>query len=173
MAQSNHLRVVFKKSKLVADGSWVSEEQDKLIQGMVQFYVKRWNLDNPKSRLKNLTISLEVGKQHNVFGLWKMTGNNFQSGRLSLYVNNIADSFLHLMTTIAHEFVHVKQWAFGELQWVTLRAESAEVSCYSWGGGFYGEVDTKEYEKYRNLPWEVEAHTLQDGLVSEYLVSQF
>lgn len=174
MAQSNYLRVVFKKSKAVVDGAWVNEEQEKLIHEMVQFYIKRWKLDTSASRLKSLTVSMEVNKQHNVYGLWKMTGTGYQTGRLSLYVNNIADSFMHLMTTIAHEFVHVKQWAFGELRWVTLRATLAEVSCYSWGGGYYSDADfTAEFEKYKELPWEKEAHALQDGLVMEYLQSQF
>ena len=57
---------------------------------------------------------------------------------------------------VAHEMVHLKQFARGHLK------EYAR-GGYRWMGNFIGDL------KYDSLPWEKEANKLQEELYSHYL----
>lgn len=58
-----------------------------------------------------------------------------------------------LLETVAHEMVHVKQFARGELY------QGIRVNKHRWQGRWMGEnVD------YWDLPWEIEAHGREVGL---------
>jgi len=66
-----------------------------------------------------------------------------------------ADSKLaprHLAETIAHEMVHVKQWAKGELK------EMQRQHKTNFNGKLFGETE------YWDRPWEIEAHGREKGL---------
>lgn len=71
-------------------------------------------------------------------------------------------NFLTVILTLAHELVHVKQWATGE--WYQLFRESY-VDAYS----FNGEIVDAAYTNYWDLPWEVEAHGRSIGLVAQWI----
>jgi len=67
-----------------------------------------------------------------------------------------ADSRVHprkRLITIAHEMVHVKQYAKGELY------QSRLTQLHRW----HGKWITEEIE-YWDLPWEIEAHGREEGL---------
>ena len=57
-----------------------------------------------------------------------------------------------LLETIAHEMVHVKQYARGELY------QGIRVNKYRWQGKWVGNMD------YWDEPWEIEAHGREAGL---------
>ena len=57
-----------------------------------------------------------------------------------------------LLETVAHEMVHVKQYARGELY------QGIRVNKYRWQGKWVGNMD------YWDEPWEIEAHGREAGL---------
>ena len=63
-----------------------------------------------------------------------------------------------LLETVAHEMVHVKQYARNELK------ENAGVGKHLWKGDWVS--DTLDYY---DLPWEVEAHGRERGLYIRYI----
>lgn len=65
-----------------------------------------------------------------------------------------------IMTTLAHEMVHVKQYAKGELKCL-LRCSS----LHRWKGVLVDDR-TIDYDKH---PWEVEAYALEGKLIEEYM----
>ncbi len=75
-------------------------------------------------------------------------------------LNMVAGRYEDWFTTIAHEMVHVRQWATMQLKFK---------------GSFYWEnqqyhTDTKKlsYQEYLDLPWENEAFSKQDALYQEW-----
>lgn len=59
-----------------------------------------------------------------------------------------------MLTTIAHEMVHVKQYARKEMRQLSRSNKVAWLSKH---------VDTKKID-YWDLPWEIEAHGREEGL---------
>lgn len=57
-----------------------------------------------------------------------------------------------LLETVAHEMVHVKQYARGELY------QGMRVNKHRWQGRWVGDMD------YWDQPWEIEAHGREAGL---------
>ena len=68
---------------------------------------------------------------------------------------NSSQSLQEMLSTIAHEMVHVKQYARGEL-----KDFSRTTNVCKWKG------TTMEWEKihYYDQPWEIEAHGRERGL---------
>ena len=64
-----------------------------------------------------------------------------------------------MLRTLAHEMVHVKQHASGEL-----RCYIRSASLHRWKG----EMIDDDSIKYRNLPWEKEAFSMEIPLVKEF-----
>lgn len=68
-----------------------------------------------------------------------------------------------LLEILAHEMIHVKQMATGQLKDVSINRESVVLWC-----GVVYEHDVS----YWDQPWEIEAYGLQNSLVAKYLTSQ-
>lgn len=66
-----------------------------------------------------------------------------------------------LMTTVAHELVHVKQYVLGDLDAECFAPSAGEVL---WRGG---ELDTTNMD-YWDYPWEIEAHGREKGLFIQW-----
>lgn len=66
--------------------------------------------------------------------------------------------------TIAHEVIHLSQYALGKL--VQLIIEGSVI--HIWDGQFH---DKKSYE-YRHIPWEIEAYTLDQLLYEKWITTQ-
>lgn len=64
----------------------------------------------------------------------------------------------HILETLAHEMIHIKQFIFGEL------SEDLSVWC-----GTY--VDTTVVDYYV-LPWEIEAYGREVGLFTKFVVQE-
>lgn len=67
------------------------------------------------------------------------------------------------LLTLAHEFVHLKQYARGELFEYFYKAGSSR-----WQGKVY-EEDEKNGDKYWFMPWEIEAMGYEQGLVRTFV----
>lgn len=70
---------------------------------------------------------------------------------------------IHMFTALAHEMVHLKQLATGELKDRKLKTKYIRV----WRGEIY-EDDIS----YWDHPWEFEAYGMQDSLVAKFLIEQ-
>lgn len=64
-----------------------------------------------------------------------------------------------LLKTTFHELVHVKQYATGELQYVS-------DTVHMWRGKRYKNIE--DMDRYWDLPWEVEAHGMEMGLAVRF-----
>lgn len=77
---------------------------------------------------------------------------------------NPALSTRELIECLAHEMVHVKQYAKGELK-MNWKKNTA-----TWHGVVYSANDMESYDhKYYTLPWEIEAHGREIGLYVIFL----
>ena len=70
-------------------------------------------------------------------------------------------SLRRLLETVAHEMVHVKQYARGEMR----ETVAAKIR---WHGT---EVDTNTVHYY-DLPWEIEAHGREVGIFNRWIVAK-
>lgn len=68
------------------------------------------------------------------------------------------------LLALAHEMVHVKQYARGEM------VDDLTGAVRKWQGKFVKKGGTAlgEYENYYDLPWEIEAHGREFGLYEMY-----
>lgn len=63
-----------------------------------------------------------------------------------------------ILRALAHEIVHVRQFARGKLKFI-------DIDVSKWGKRVYKH----SYSNYFKLPWEVEAHKLETELFKAYL----
>jgi len=86
--------------------------------------------------------------------------------RISIRTNKV--NLLWLLTTLAHEIIHIKQYRLGELV--------DTVHGSKWKGKFYAEVGSNKkvskrvlYRRYHDLPWEREAWEKEDILFKKFI----
>lgn len=73
-----------------------------------------------------------------------------------------------MMETIFHELVHAEQYHTGKLTRKLCERRRQYVSV--WDGQEFDHVNfRKSYDKYRSLPWEVEAFSRETKLYKEFL----
>jgi|TARA_B100001094_G_scaffold325137_1_gene378962 hypothetical protein len=121
-----------------------SKSQKKHVQGMVEFCVKtlmpRMNLD----------ITVNLCKPTGAMGYCLEEDNN---RTFELEIDK-TQSLRAVLETVAHEMVHVKQYAKRELS----------PDKHLWMGKTYNPDETN----YWDLPWEIEAHGREIGLFVRY-----
>ena len=73
---------------------------------------------------------------------------------------------IHMFSALAHEMVHVKQMAKGEIKDKKLKFKSDTYKYVTvWRGKTYANDLL-----YWDHPWEIEAYGLQDSLVAKFLI---
>tara|TARA_B100000424_G_scaffold271197_1_gene272941 strand:+ start:267 stop:728 length:462 start_codon:yes stop_codon:yes gene_type:complete len=127
-----------------------------------KFYVEsmmRFCHDKLMPRMKSLVINVYIksfGKDSSC-GYCVPIDNGKSPRNFDIELNNSL-KLRPFLETIAHEMVHVKQYARNEL------VENAGVGKHLWKGAWIGdEVD------YYDLPWEIEAHGRETGLFIRYI----
>ena len=73
---------------------------------------------------------------------------------------NKRQPFHSIISSIAHEIIHVKQGVIGKL---TNKDEG-----FVWQGKMYKNVDIGEHNVYINTPWELEAYKLEPQLTEKF-----
>lgn len=139
----------------------LTEEQMQIMREFTYWVMHKFL---SKRLLKNVTVLirlngtlLEDAKAHGE-SLWE-DENNIRPRSFSVDVDT-ANKFQNIMHTLAHELVHVKQWASGE--WYQLMRRD---DLYMFMGR---EYDAKNID-YWDLPWEIEAHGRSLGLVRQFV----
>ena len=115
--------------------------QRKYAESMVEFCVKTLM---PRMRTLDITVKLKTPK--GAMGYCLETDNN----RTFEIEIDKSQSLRDLLETLAHEMVHVKQFARRELH----------PSKDDW----YGKTYDPKKVSYWDLPWEIEAHGREVGL---------
>ena len=121
------------------------EYQRKRVQSIAEFCVKTL-----MPRMRTLDITIKLCKPSGALGYCLETENN---RTFELEIDR-TQSLRKLLETVAHEMVHVKQFARRELH----------PSKDEW----YGKTYNPKKVSYWDLPWEIEAHGREVGLFIRY-----
>jgi len=73
-----------------------------------------------------------------------------------------------LLTTIAHEMIHVKQYEYGQL----VASEEADKNIFIWNGDEYDWTGGVARSTYFSAPWEVEAYGMERALYELWLENE-
>jgi hypothetical protein len=108
---------------------------------------------------KHIIIHVKFRKNLDALGLTDVEDYN-KSGKprefvLDINRNQSEEEIIH---TLAHEMVHVRQYAYGELN------EEATYWC--------GETCARDLE-YHQQPWEIEAHDVGDIIFNDYMEQHY
>lgn len=110
-----------------------------------------------KRLMQNLEVNIKLVprllEKEEVYGDSTWEDNNWRPREFTIQ----ADSKLklrRLLETIAHEMVHVKQFAKGEM------VDVVRANKIRWQGQYFDDKDAEYYDQ----PWEIEAHGREVGL---------
>ena len=112
-----------------------------------------------EKQLKDIHIRIKFNKKIDVFGYASVEDDNITKKPKEFLIEvhpkiGAAD----ILKTIAHEMVHIKQYACGDL----------DETLMSWKGK---RVDSNNLDYYDH-PWEIEAHGLEVGLFSKFAIKE-
>jgi hypothetical protein len=110
--------------------------------------------------LKNLTVTVKFDGDIDVKGLTEFIDCNISPREFVISINPSQSKRNHLMT-LAHEFVHVKQYVKGEMK------QYLSKPAVKW----YKQTIFYEDAEYWDLPWEIEAYGREVGLYYKFLKS--
>lgn len=114
----------------------------------------------PKRLLNNIDLDIEYSVIPNCKGSTEYLDTNDKPRMFRVTINpNMSKR--NQLTTLAHELVHVKQFAKGELKEYLKKHPSA----MRWGN----EIIQYDDESYWDMPWEIEAYGREVGLYVRYL----
>jgi len=113
-----------------------------------------------KTKLKKLKLSIILKKfkgnaSEESGNCEQITRNNYK-----IEVNN-NKPFQGIISTLAHEMIHVKQGMYGQL--------IMKSNGFVWKNKLYKSVDIDKDNQYDNCSWEKEAYTLEPILTKRFL----
>lgn len=149
------LKVHFTRLNLAKDKG---VSRDDLVEA-INFYLDKL----VSKRLKNsLTLFVHFSKDMEACGdcIYLDDYNRPKEFAINIKINS-GVTYKTLMQSIAHELVHVKQWATGEMREYVKPGLS---NLTSWRKE---KVDISKLD-YWFLPWEIEAHGLEVGLYTHF-----
>ena len=130
----------------------------------------RWYVDHlvhPKLA-DHIEITINFNKikgDDDNLGLCEAYGTNYRYRRFNVHLYRRM-SQKRLLTILAHEIVHVKQYAHDEL-----RDISSKPDYLKWYGKAHRQVDSP-WKSYAKLPWEKEALRLESRLYMKFKESE-
>jgi hypothetical protein len=115
--------------------------------------------------LKTITIDIEFVSLKGPYKAYcSYLDNNIRPRMFNINVNNNMSKW-SIIKALAHEMVHVKQYAKGELQdYITPK----KTDLVKWKGKKFTSSD--DWENYWMSPWEIEAYGLEVGLYETYRI---
>lgn len=141
-----------------------TKKQAQEIEEAVEFFAKQ--LMDPRM-VRNLTIDVERHKKLDVMGECVNEDDTRNPRWFTINLRG-AEGDDDLVKTIAHEMVHVKQYAKNELS-KQLRVSKGKgfKMATKWQGEFW-LPKTKE-DEYWDAPWEIEAYGREVGLYHKWV----
>lgn len=128
------------------------ERFNEYVQRASQFYAEQLF---PKQLLRHLVVSVKFNKHLDAYGYTGVEKRNTRGqAREFLIELHPYISGKQILKTLAHEFVHVKHYVYGEL--------NEEQTIWQ------GESFDSDAVDYYELPWEIEAHGREAGLFTNF-----
>lgn len=137
----------------------VSKSDLKKLKSLSNFVLKKFFTEYMRSKLEiDVYFKKDLFKNNNTYGncIWEDTHRNAREFTIQIDPHQ---KISLLLNTLAHELVHVKQWAKGEYYELCSRPK-----VYKFNGKY---VDTAKVD-YWDTPWEIEAHGRAIGLVVQW-----
>lgn len=131
-----------------------NKKQRELIESMMRFTANKLMTRRLSNTLYiEVFLSRTLMKKRNIYGICSWDDNPYRAKDFLIELDSSV-KLRRLLETAAHEMVHVKQYARGELQQLMSK------KCHKFRGEYFpdGEVE------YWDLPWEIEAHGRETGL---------
>ena len=130
----------------------------KICKEALRFYGK-WLLKDNLYHKISLQLSFEdLTSKECAYCQWE--DNNFRGREFTIIINKKM-SKKQILFALAHEMVHVKQYAKGELK------DYVKVDKIKWKN----EIHDLNDSDYWFQPWEIEAHGMEKGLYVKYIDS--
>jgi len=123
----------------------------EVIEKVAKFYIKELNLT--KSKYKVVIITDPKLRKDGANGLCAKTSDREITVALYSRLN-----MLDMLLTLAHEMVHVKQFARGQYKGVPMKYGK---------GAYHFWMGQKVNAEYLQRPWEIEAYSKQEILVQK------
>ena len=114
-----------------------------------------------KNILLEIKLTNDLKKKEQAYGFCHVTDDNLNTPR-EFYIEldaSMKHKLDQLLTWLAHEMVHLKQFVRGELF-------DYETGRVQWKTRSYGRV------QYNDQPWEIQAYRLEDKLYKEFIGEQ-
>jgi len=136
-----------------------NQSQKKHVKSMVEYCVKKM-----MPRMKTLEINVHI-KEFGKDDSWGYCipsddADAHRPREFEIEINKSA-RLRRMLETVAHEMVHAKQFARGELY------ESSRTNKHRWQGRWLSKEPG-----YWDQPWEIEAHGRECGLFIQWAESQ-
>jgi hypothetical protein len=152
-------------AKITILGRGISEDTKKLFQNAALFYAK----ELMSTRMVNtLKIRIELRKtilNKKLAGVaYRLNKGSYAQKDHHIIIKYNEGNLADMLTTLAHEMVHVKQFSMNELQY---RVWKSDKKLHArWKGEEVGVLDSIEYRK---RGWEIEAFDMQGSLYKSFL----
>lgn len=141
----------------------MSGDLRKHFRKAIEYYANQ--LMNPQLA-RNLKINLYYQKVLNdktSLGECEVVGNEKKPRKFNIFIKPMKNSLknrVDMLSTLAHEMIHVKQYAYSQLRFMDNCSQKTK-----WNGR---NINERLYE-YENLPWEKEAFLGEDRLFVQYV----
>ena len=138
----------------------VEKQHIKMMRSLGEFVINKF-FTKPKQDKLNILVSFEkdLFERTNQYANCIWEDEHYRPFDFSIQIDPNQKIQL-LLNSIAHELVHVKQWAKGEFYQL-----QRERSVYKFNGQ---KFDTTKID-YWDTPWEIEAHGRAIGLVVQWV----
>jgi len=138
----------------------IDKQHIKMMRSLSEFVINKF-FTKPKQNKLNILVSFEkdLFERTNQYANCIWEDEHYRPFDFSIQIDPNQKIQL-LLNSLAHELVHVKQWAKGEFYQL-----QRERSVYKFNGQ---KFDTTKID-YWDTPWEIEAHGRAIGLVVQWV----
>lgn len=134
-----------------------------LVRSIAEFCTKRLLGGRLAKNVKiKFYLSDTCAKRHQVLGSCLWDDNPINPRVFSIHIDT-KQPMIGILKTVAHELTHMKQFARGELA-STVSRDAHLKWC--------GKKVNLEKTHYYDLPWEIEAHGREEGLLNLWIESE-
>lgn len=142
-----------------------NKKQRKNVESLVNYCADRMMSKRLSNGIKlDVRLSRTYLKKHGDYGCCEWQDDPFRPKEFKIWVDSAQDP-RDFYSTIAHEMVHLKQFAKGEL---TDLMRSKKIKWSSASGSEYYDFEGED-DAYWDLPWEIEARGREEGLVVRWI----
>lgn len=136
----------------------VNNKLRKKLYLAAHFYADKLGID--KKLQNRITINLFIRKSTER-GSCEVPLSAKKPRVFDIILCSVEDEGISIFQTLAHEMVHLKQFALGELRMMS--------RCNKWHGKVWSQK-ADELDDYYDSPWEIEAFGREEGLYLRLLV---